>query len=88
MRPTRRGAQPLPRRIAVAPMKLMVLQRTWGLANKGSASRARRELIETAGKLADRPHNQAEAIDRLVRRAGPVLREHGVAGLADLLRDL
>lgn len=68
-------------------VKLAVLQRAWGLANKGSASRARRGLVEAAARLAGSPHNQAQAIQSLVRRAGPVLREGGVAGLAELLRE-
>ena len=68
-------------------MKPTVLQRTWGLASKGSASRARREPIERAGRLAGSPHNQATAIDGLIRRAVPAIREHGVDGLVELLAD-
>ena len=69
------------------PIKLVVLQRTWHMRNKGSASRARRELIERASMLADNPHNQAEIIDSLIRRCAPVIREHGFEGLVLVLSE-
>ena len=69
------------------PIKLAVLQRTWRMASKGSASRARRELIERASALAASPHNQAEIIDSLIRRCGPLIREHGFAGLVTVLSE-
>lgn len=68
-------------------MKLIILQRTWGLANKGSASRAKKELQQRAARLADTPHNQAEAIDSIIKRCSPVIREHGFDGLVTLLAD-
>ncbi len=66
-------------------LKLSILQRTWRLASKGSTSRARKELKERASKLADTPHNQAEAIDSLIRRCSPIIREHGFEALVTLL---
>lgn len=66
-------------------IKLCVLQRTWGMASKGSASRAKRELIERAAMLADSPHNQAAVIDSIIKRAVPIIRQHGFDGLVDVL---
>ena len=84
----RGGLQATPaRRDYRLPIKLAVLQRTWRLASKGSASRARRELIERASSLAASPHNQAEIIDSLIRRAGPLIRQHGFAGLVAVLSE-
>ena len=68
-------------------IKLVVLQRTWNMQNKGSASRARREFLARAGRLAGTPHNQAEAISSLVSRAEPIIRQHGFAGLVALLSE-
>jgi hypothetical protein len=70
---------------SVQPTKLAVLAATWGLSSRGSASRARRELLQRAARLASTPHNQAEAIDSLIRRCSPVIRLHGFAGLVALL---
>ncbi len=70
-----------------AEIKLAVLQRTWRLRNKGSASRARRQLLERAAMLADSPHNQAEVIDSLIKRCVPLLNQHGFEGLVMVLTD-
>lgn len=66
-------------------MKLSVLQHTWRLGSLGAASRARKELLERAARLAGTPHNQAVALASLMRRCQPVVERFGLVGLEKLL---
>jgi hypothetical protein len=81
------GATPQEISVSETTIKLAVLQRTWKLASKGSASRARAELRQRAARLGGTAHNQAEAIHALIARCSPVIRELGFEGLVRLLKE-